>query len=74
MSTKQTGVVRWFNNEKGYGFVDDPDGGEAFIHYRSINPTEEGYKTLQAGQSVRYLKVPTEKGFEAQELESEKPC
>ena len=58
------GVVKWFNNAKGFGFVVSEDGNEdLFAHYSAI--TMEGYKTLKAGQPVTFDIVKGEKGLHA---------
>ena len=58
------GVVKWFNNAKGFGFVVSEDGNEdLFAHYSAI--TMEGYKTLKAGQPVTFDVVKGEKGLHA---------
>lgn len=60
----ETGVVKWFNNAKGYGFILGEDGEqEVFAHYSAI--TMEGYKTLKAGQSVKFEAEPGPKGLHA---------
>lgn len=60
----QNGVVKWFNNAKGYGFILSEDGGdEIFAHYSAI--TMEGYKTLKAGQSVSFDAEQGPKGLHA---------
>ncbi|MBP3841637.1 MAG: cold shock domain-containing protein [Bacilli bacterium] len=56
------GRVKWFNNEKGYGFVEYKDNEDVFIHYSTIQI--EGYKTLSEGQYVSYDLVSTPKGFQ----------
>ena len=59
-----TGIVKWFNNKKGFGFITPEDGGEdLFVHYSNISA--EGYKTLQNGQKVQYEPSPGRKGTEA---------
>lgn len=47
-----TGKVKWFNAEKGYGFISTEDGKDVFVHYSQIN--SEGYKTLDEGQAVEF--------------------
>ena len=47
-----TGTVKWFNNQKGYGFISDADGNDVFVHYTGLNM--EGYKTLEEGQEVEF--------------------
>lgn len=57
------GRVKWFNNEKGYGFVEYKDNEDVFIHYSTIKL--DGYKTLSEGQYVQYDLISTPKGFQA---------
>ena len=65
MST--SGTVKWFNNAKGYGFIEPVDGGEdIFVHYSSIK--SEGYKTLNEGQNVEYEAEEGPKGYHAVEV------
>ncbi|MCR5461658.1 MAG: cold shock domain-containing protein [bacterium] len=47
-----TGKVKWFNAEKGYGFISTEDGKDVFVHYSQIN--SDGYKTLDEGQAVEF--------------------
>ena len=47
-----TGKVKWFNAEKGYGFITTEDGKDVFVHYSQINA--EGYKSLDEGQAVEF--------------------
>lgn len=47
-----TGKVKWFNAEKGYGFISTEDGKDVFVHYSAI--VSEGYKTLDEGQAVEF--------------------
>lgn len=59
-----TGTVKWFSNEKGYGFiVPDEGGNDLFVHFSSI--TMDGFKTLQDGQKVEYEPAEGKKGPEA---------
>ncbi len=59
-----TGKVKWFNESKGYGFI-EPDGGgrDVFVHYSAIQG--EGYKTLSEGQFVEFEVIQGEKGPQA---------
>lgn len=57
------GRVKWFNNEKGYGFIEYKENEDVFIHYSAIN--KEGYKTLTEGQLVQFTLVETSKGYQA---------
>ena len=57
------GRVKWFNNEKGYGFIEFTEKDDIFVHYSAIN--QEGYKTLQEGQIVEITLLETSKGYQA---------
>lgn len=57
------GRVKWFNNEKGYGFIDYPGGEDIFVHYSTIK--QDGYKTLSEGQIVEFDLIETAKGLQA---------
>lgn len=57
------GRVKWFNNEKGYGFIDYTENEDIFVHYSAIN--QEGYKTLSEGQFVEFNLLETTKGYQA---------
>ena len=56
------GRVKWFNNEKGYGFIDYTENEDIFVHYSAIN--QEGYKTLIEGQFVEFNLLETTKGYQ----------
>ena len=57
------GSVKWFNNDKGYGFIEYVDGEDIFVHYSAIK--QEGYKTLTEGQRVEFDLIETPKGLQA---------
>ena len=61
-----TGIVKFFNAEKGFGFISREDGDDVFVHYSSIQAT--GYKTLQEGQRVEFDVAPGRKGEQAQNV------
>ena len=58
----QTGIVKWFNETKGYGFILS-EGTEYFVHYKSIN--QDGYKTLPEGAKVEFTAEKGRRGMEA---------
>jgi CspA family cold shock protein len=57
------GKVKWFNKEKGYGFIEREDGDDVFVHYSAIS--EEGFKTLVEGQEVEFEIVEGARGPQA---------
>ena len=59
----KTGVVKWFNNEKGFGFISVEGEGDVFVDFSAI--TGEGYKSLEEGQSVQFDVVEGAKGPQA---------
>ncbi len=61
------GKVKWFDEEKGFGFICQEDGTEVFVHYSHI--LQEGYKTLIAGDDVEFEVVTEEKGPQARNVE-----
>ena len=60
------GKVKWFNSQKGYGFIDLEDGGDVFVHHTAIQG--EGYRTLEEGQEVEFEITKGEKGDQAQNV------
>lgn len=63
MSKKLKGVVKWFNNAKGFGFIEHQSGKDVFVHYSVIN--SDGYKSLKDGETVEYEIEEGPKGFHA---------
>ena len=61
-----TGTVKFFNSEKGYGFISRPDGDDVFVHYSNIQGS--GYRSLEEGQRVEFDVAPGRKGEEAQNV------
>ena len=57
------GRVKWFNNEKGYGFIEYKENEDIFVHYSTIE--SDGFKTLSEGQYVEFTLVDTSKGYQA---------
>ena len=60
---KENGKVKWFNNAKGYGFIEREGGEDVFVHYSAI--TGEGYRSLQEGDAVEFEVVSSDKGLQA---------
>ena len=60
---KAEGKVKWFNNSKGYGFIETDEGKDVFVHFSQIQ--QEGFKTLKQGQSVEYEMNVGDKGPQA---------
>ena len=63
MSERETGTVKWFNNEKGFGFIEREQGEDVFVHYSSIRG--DGFKSLNEGQKVEFTLVQGQKGPQA---------
>ena len=57
------GTVRWFNNQKGYGFIKDENENDIFVHFSGLNM--EGFKTLSEGEEVEFDVIESEKGPQA---------
>lgn len=57
------GTVKWFDNQKGYGFISDENGKDVFVHYTGLNM--EGFKSLEEGQEVEFEIVQGAKGPQA---------
>ena len=57
------GIIKWFNNEKGYGFIFGKANEDIFVHYTSIKV--DGFRTLREGEEVKYQLIKTDKGLQA---------
>ena len=66
MSDRQNGTVKWFNSDKGYGFIDRQTGKDLFVHFRSI--AGEGHRSLVDGQEVEFTEVSGDKGPQAENV------
>ena len=66
MSGSVKGKVKWFNNQKGYGFITPESGKDVFVHYSDI--VSDGYKSLDEGDNVTFDIVDSEKGKKAQNV------
>jgi CspA family cold shock protein len=66
MSDRVTGTVKWFNNNKGFGFIERTDGPDVFVHYSAIQ--SDGFRALEEGQQVEFSIVEGPKGLQAAEV------
>jgi CspA family cold shock protein len=57
------GTVKWFNDSKGYGFIEQPAGDDVFVHFSAI--VGEGFRTLAEGESVEFEVCDTDRGLQA---------
>ena len=64
---KQTGTVKWFNESKGFGFIEREEGNDVFVHFRAI--VGDGFKTLREGQQVSFDVTQGQKGPQAENVE-----
>ena len=66
MSDKEQGTVKWFNDAKGYGFIERDSGGDIFVHFSAISG--DGFRSLAEGQRVEFSVTQGEKGPQAQDV------
>jgi CspA family cold shock protein len=66
MASTTTGTVKWFNSEKGFGFIQQENGPDVFVHFRNINGS--GFKSLDEGQRVQFVVTQGQKGPQAEEV------
>ena len=66
MAEREKGTVKWFNERKGFGFIERESGSDVFVHFSSIK--DSGFKTLKDGQTVAFTVVSSEKGENAEEV------
>ncbi|AYC33863.1 cold-shock protein [Pseudomonas sp. LS44] len=68
MANRENGTVKWFNDEKGFGFITPSNGGaDLFVHYKAIQT--QGFKSLKEGQAVSFVAVKGQKGMQAEEVQ-----
>jgi CspA family cold shock protein len=69
MATLVNGTVKWFNSDKGFGFIEQADGGkDVFVHYRNINNNGYDRVSLNDGQAVTFEVTEGEKGLQAENV------
>ena len=66
MSEKITGTVKWFDNAKGYGFIERESGKDLFVHFQNIEGT--GHRSLMEGQTVEFIEIEGQKGPQADQV------
>ncbi|MDG2176164.1 MAG: cold-shock protein [Gammaproteobacteria bacterium] len=66
MSDKVNGTIKWFDESKGFGFIEQESGKDVFAHYSEI--IGEGYKSLNEGQRVEFLVTQGQKGLQAEQI------
>lgn len=66
MAERIQGVVKWFNGTKGYGFIQQPNGPDVFVHYSAIEGS--GFRNLEEGEQVEFSIVEGPKGLQASEV------
>lgn len=66
MSDREQGIVKWFNDSKGFGFIQRDSGEDIFVHFRAIQG--DGYRSLKDGEPVEFNVVEGEKGLQAEEV------
>ncbi len=66
---RQNGTVKWFNDEKGFGFITPESGPDLFVHFRAIEGN--GFKSLKEGQKVSFIAVQGQKGMQADQVQAE---
>lgn len=66
MSNTTTGTVKWFNEAKGFGFIEQESGPDVFAHFSAI--VNDGFKTLMEGQKVQFIVTAGQKGPQAEKI------
>ena len=66
MADRETGTVKWFNDAKGFGFIERPNGTDVFVHHSAIQ--SEGFRSLNEGQQVEFEVVQGQKGPAAESV------
>jgi CspA family cold shock protein len=67
MTDREKGTVKWFNNTKGYGFIQREQGEDVFVHFSAIQA--DGYRSLKEGQGVVFSVTDGDKGLQAENVE-----
>ncbi len=67
MEARERGTVKWFNNDKGFGFIQRENGPDVFVHFRAIT-SDGGYRSLNEGQRVEFTVTQGQKGPQAEDV------
>lgn len=67
MAERETGTVKWFNNSKGFGFIEREQGGDVFVHFTAIRD-DGGFRSLKEGQRVEFTVTEGQKGLQAEDV------
>ncbi|AVZ30987.1 cold-shock protein [Nodularia spumigena] len=67
MDNRQTGTVKWFNEDKGFGFITQLTGDDVFVHFKAIQT--DGFRSLKEGQQVSFVVARGQKGLQAEQVE-----
>ena len=68
MTVREQGVVKWFNDTKGFSFIQRSGGDDVFVHFRAIQG--DGHRSLRDGQRVEFSVVQGQKGFQAEDVKT----
>ena len=66
MAAREKGTVKWFNSEKGFGFIQREKGDDVFVHFKAIR--SDGYRSLSEGQRVEFTVTQGPKGLQAEDV------
>ncbi|MBI4357197.1 MAG: cold shock domain-containing protein [Gammaproteobacteria bacterium] len=66
MTDRKKGTVKWFDNRKGYGFIEHEGSKDVFVHYKEVRG--DGYRSLKNGQSVEFTLIDGPKGLQAEDV------
>ncbi len=66
MAQREQGTVKWFNDSKGFGFVQRENGEDIFVHFRAIQG--DGYRSLKEGERIEFIVTEGQKGLQAEEV------
>jgi CspA family cold shock protein len=65
---REVGIVKWFNSDKGFGFIQREQGEDVFVHFNAIESKDGGYRKLEDGQKVEFTVAKGQKGLQAEKV------